>query len=252
MENYPMALKKRGTAPAKKSTASAKTSTPVAETAVGAVMQHARAKLTISVKRRLPDGSEVFLAPGLEQDCAPEDLAATYAELTEQVNTWMDTLLEAYPDSDPIEDEDEEAEDDDEDDEDDDGEAEDEDGEDDPTEEEILKMNKKAVQELAAAYEIELEETVLAKMRKELIEALFAEDDEDDEDDEDGEAEDEDGEAEDGDLYDEDELKTMKLDELQEIVTGWEMELLDFKKGTKLPAKKAAYIKHILEAQEEE
>lgn len=72
-------------------------------------------KLTLSVKRRMPDGSEVFIAPGIERHCSTEDRTAVRAEVTEEIQSWITELLELYPDSDPIEDEeegDEEADDD--------------------------------------------------------------------------------------------------------------------------------------------
>ncbi len=212
----------------------------------------AKAKLTISVKRRLANGDEVFIAPGLEMECSADALEAAQSDVTDRVNAWMDALLEAYPDADPM-DEDEEAEDEDEDegDEGDEGDDEDEEG-DDPTEAEIKKMKKPELLELAEAYEIELEAKTVAKMRDELIEALFSDEDEDeDEDEDDAEDGDEDDGEEEG-LWTEEELDALKLSELQEIVESWELEGPTVKKGTKLAAKKAAYIEYILEAQDEE
>ena len=238
-----MAIKKKGTSPAKKSSAA-----NVAETAIGtalAITMMGKAKLTISAKRRLSDGTEIFIAPGIELDCARDDLDATQAAVTERVNGWMEELLAQYPDSDPIDDDDEEEEEADDEEEEDEADDEEEDeAEDDLTEADIKKMKKADLVALAEEYEIELEETAVAKMRVELIDALFSEEEEEEADDED--------EEEDEDAWSEEELSEMKLDQLQEILDGWELNHPSIKKGTKLAAKKAAYIEAILEAQEEE
>lgn len=226
----------------------------VLDAAVGAVFV-GKAKLTISVKRRLSNGDEVFIAPGIELDGLAEDLDATKATVTDHVNGWLDDLLAAYPDSDPIDDE-EEEEADDEEEEDDDADADDEDEDDDDeegedlTEDEIKKMKKAELETLAEECEIELESTKVADMRKELIEALFEEDDEDDEEEADDADDEDDEDGEEG--YTEDELKATDLKDLQEIVDGWGLDHPSVKKGAKLAVKKKAYIKTILEAQEEE
>jgi hypothetical protein len=205
----------------------------------------AKAKLTLSVKRRLANGDEVFIAPGLEMDCSADAMDAAMEDVTAKVNGWMDTLLEAYPDNDPIEADEDEEEADEEADEDEDEEEADEEDEDEITEEDIAKMKLADLKKLAADYEIELTSKKVADVREELLEALF-EDEQADEEDED-EDEDEDEEA-----FTEEDLDAMKLSELQELVDEWEIEHPTFKKGTKLPAKKAAYIALILEVQDEE
>lgn len=210
----------------------------------------ATAKLTISVKRRLPDGSEVFIAPGIEVQCPEHELDPKQAEVTERIQSWMDSLISLYPDSDPIDGaEDEEDEDETEEDETEDEDEGDEDGgeEDDLTEDDIRKMKKADLVALAKDYEIKLESTKVPDMKEELIAELFEEGDEEDED-EDGD-EDEDDEDEEG--YTEAELKEMKLGELTDIAEEWELDV-DVPKGAKMAAKKKLYIEAILEAQEED
>ena len=144
-----MPIKKKGKAPAAKAKAKVEEAAEaVLDAAVGAVFV-GKAKLTISVKRRLSNGDEVFIAPGIELDGLAEDLDATKATVTDHVNGWLDDLLAAYPDSDPIDDEEEEDDDaDDEEEEDDDADADDEDEDDDDeegedlTEDEIKKNEK--------------------------------------------------------------------------------------------------------------
>lgn len=241
-----MAIKRKGKAPAK---SKVEESEAAIGEAISAVFM-GKAKLTISVKRRLANGDEVFIAPGIELDGPSEDLDATTAEVTSRVNAWMDELLEAYPDSDPIDDEDEEEEADDEDGDDDEADAED--GEEDElTEDDINGMKLADLKKLAKEYEIELESKKVADVRAEMIEALF--DDEEEGDEEGDEEEDEDGDdEEEGDAYTEEELEELDLKDLQEICESWELEGPTIKKGTKLGAKKAKYIAYILEAQEEE
>lgn len=212
---------------------------------------HGNAKLTISMKRRLPNGDEVFIAPGVELGGDAADIDETIATVTEKVNGWMEDLLATYPDADPIDEADEEEEEADEEEE-----PEEEEGEeeDELTEADVKKMTKKQLEELAEEFGFEFEETTLAKMRKEAIDAIFAEDEEGEEEEEpeDEEGEDEEGEEEEGEAYDEDELKELKLEQLQEILTDWEIDHPTFKKGTSVVLKKKAYVKAILEAQEEE
>lgn len=240
-----MAPRRTGKSPAAK----AKASAPSEASALA--VHSATAKLTVSIKRRLSNGDEVFIAPGVEKQCSPDELDTVQAEVSERVHAWLDELLEAYPDADPI-DEDEEGEYEDEDELEDEEADEDEDGEDDEDEEDlteadIRKMKKGELQALAEEYEYELEAKTVKDMRDELIEVLFTEDE-----DEDGEDEEEDDEGEDEEAFDEEELSEMKLAQLQEIVDGWELEHPKFSKTAKLPAKKKAYIALILEAQEEE
>jgi hypothetical protein len=257
-----MALKTKGRKPA----ATAKAETATEDMTVPATM--AKAKLTVSVKRRMANGDEVFIAPGIELDCTADGLDAAQEEVSTRVHGWLDTLLSEYPDSDPIEDDEDEAEDDEEDeDEADDEEAED---EDDLTEDDVRKMKKADLVKLAADYKITLKSKSVGDMRDELIAALF-EEDEDDEDgddedeadeadeDEDDESEDEaddededheDGDDEDEDAYTEEELSAMKLGDLQEIMEAWELKHPKLPKDAKLAAKKKAYIKAILDAQE--
>ena len=91
-----------------KATAS-KSSAPAPESA-GDGDADATVKLTISVKRRMPDGSEVFIAPGMERRCSDADREAVRAAMTEEVQGWVTELLELYPDTDPIEDSEGDAE----------------------------------------------------------------------------------------------------------------------------------------------
>ena len=213
----------------------------------------ATAKLTVSVKRRMTGGAEIFIAPGIEMHCTVDELDATQLDVETRVNKWVDTLLAAYPDDDPLEDD--EAEDEEDADEEDEDEDEDEAEASDVTEDQIKKMKKADLTALAEEYEIELEGTTVKDIREELIAALFEEAEEDEDEDEEAEDEDEDEDEDEGgedDLYEESELKAMKLDALQEICASWEIGDPTIKKGAKLPVKKAAYIAHILEAQKEE
>lgn len=207
------------------------------------------AKLTISIKRRLPNGDEVFLAPGIEIGGDADAIDETIATVTEKVNGWMENLLAAYPDSDPVDDEDE-ADEEEEGDEEEEAEEEGDEEEEELTEADVKKMTKKQLEQLAEDFEFEFEEKVLGKMRTEAIEILFAEEGEEEEETEE-EEEAEEGEEEEVEAYEEDELKALKLEQLQEILTDWEIDHPTFKKGTQLPAKKKAYIKAILEGQEE-
>lgn len=214
----------------------------------------ATAKLTLSLKRRLSNGDEVFIAPGIEMHCGVDELDAKQAEVQERVTGWLTELTEAFPDAEledeDDEDEDEEDEDDedeDEDDEDDGDDEDDEDDEDELTEEEIEGMALKDLKAVVKEYELDIKVTGMKKadLAEAIIEALFADEDEEDEDD------DEDGDDEDDeDAYTEDELEEMKLADLQEIADEWEMEHPKLKKGTPVAKKKAAYIKAILEEQE--
>lgn len=215
----------------------------------------ATAKLTVSIKRRLGNGDEVFLAPGIELSCAPDELDAKQAEVTERVHGWVENLLALYPD--PTDD----AEDADEDDAEDDTEDADEDGDEDEdglSEEDIDAMDKKGLQALIKEHELEIEgaaKMAVKALREAVKEALFSEDEDEDADD-DAEDEDEDGEDEDGDEdsagYTDEELKAMKLEELQEICKEWDIGTPKLAKGADLKAKKAAYIKHVKAAQEAE
>ncbi|QXN72547.1 hypothetical protein RCTIPTONUS_77 [Rhodobacter phage RcTiptonus] len=58
----------------------------------------------------MPDGSEVFIAPGMERRCSDADREAVRAAMTEEVQGWVTELLELYPDTDPIEDSEGDAE----------------------------------------------------------------------------------------------------------------------------------------------
>lgn len=246
-----MAIKKKGRAPAAKAKAA-----PEAETIESVTTMMATAKLTVSVKRRLTTGDEIFIAPGIEMHCDADALDETQLAVTDRVNAWVDQLLEAYPDSDPIEDAEDEDEDEDLDEDEDEDEAEDEAAEEWPDEATIRKMKKADLLALAEEAEVELEGTTVKELRDELIEILHAEEeaDEDDED-EDEDADEDEDEAEDGDesdLYTEEELDDLKLEELQEIVEEWEVKHPRFKKGTSVTAKKAKYVELILATQDEE
>ena len=203
----------------------------------------ATAKLTISIKRRLGNGDEVFIAPGVEVHCTEAELDAKQAEVTERVNGWMEQLLATYPDPTDELEEDEEADEeaDEEEAEDEEEEAED---EDEFTEDDIAKMAKKDLVALIKEHELEVDTKLAIKeLRAAVIEALFEEEGE--EEDEDEESDEEEGEA-----YDEAELKAMKLEELQGIVESWGIDHPKLAKGIAVGAKKTAYIKHILAQQE--
>ncbi len=215
----------------------------------------ATVKLTVSIKRRLGSGDEVFIAPGIELHCAPDELDAKQAEVTDRVNSWMETLLAAYPD--PADADEGETDDETEDADEDEAEDADEDEEgEDLTEEEIDGMDKKALLALIKEQEVEIDgasKMGVKDLREAVKEALFAEADEDEDADEDGDDEDEDAEGEDeGAGYTEAELKPMKLEELQDICTDWGIGNPKLAKGADLKTKKAAYIKHILANQEVE
>jgi hypothetical protein len=240
-----MALKRKGRAPAAKAK-----SEPVAEASEISVVNGATAKLTVSIKRRMANGDEVFIAPGVEMHCAADELDETQATVTERVHKWMDELLQAYPDADPLDDEDDEA--DDEEDEADEDDEEDEEDEDDLSEADVKKMKKAELLELIEEEELEIETKGMsvADLKAAIIEELFSEEDEEDEDEEDADDEDEDDEDEEG--YTEEELAELDLKDLQEIVDAWELDHPKFKKGVKLAAKKKAYIALIIEAQDED
>lgn len=242
-----MAIKKSGKAPAARAKPES-SSAAVSESAVLGTIATDTVKLTVSIKRRLSNGDEVFIAPGVEMHCAHEDVDATKEKVTASVNAWMEELLSQYPDVDPIDAADEE----DEEDEEDEAEEDDADEEEELTDDDIKAMKKPELVALAKEMEIELESTTVAKMRDELIEALFDEEEEDEDADEDEEDEDEDEADEDEEELTEEDLKAMKLDELQTMCDEYEIDHPKLKKGAKLPEKKAAYVKHIMESLEEE
>jgi hypothetical protein len=219
-------------------------------------LNSATVKLTVSIKRRLGSGDEVFIAPGIEMHCAVEDLDATQESVTERVNGWMEKLLADYPDpADADDDEAEEAEDDAAEDDEEEA-ADDEEG---LSEEDIAGMDKKALLALIKEQEIEIDgaaKMAVKALREAVIEALFSDDDgeedgDEEEADEDAE-DDEDGDGDDAGGYTEAELKAMKLEELQEICDTWEIDNPKLAKGADLKTKKAAYIKHILASQDAE
>ena len=239
-------------------TAAAKSAKPAAKSEASASALSsatlAKAKLTVSLKRRLANGDEIFLAPGIEMDCTSDTLDATQAEVATRVNAWMETLLEAYPepslddDEEDEETEDEEAEDEEE-------EAEeDEEEEVEVSEEEIAKMPLKELKELIkeAGLDIDPKGMKLADLREAVTEALFG--DEDEEGDEEDEEEDEEGDEEEGDEDElsEEDLRAMKLNELQELCEEWGIGEPKIKKGTSLKDKKELYVQHIMEHSEEE
>lgn len=206
---------------------------------------NASAKLTVSVKRRLGNGDEVFIAPGIEISCTPDTLDETQAAVTERVNAWMDTLLETYPD--PTDAEDEEVEDDEPDDEE---EGDEEEG-DDITEEDVAAMKLADLKALIKAEELDVETkgVKLADLREAVADALFG-DEEEAEDEEEADEEDEEPEDEEEELSEAD-LKGMKLAELQELVDEWEMEHPKMPKTAKSSVqKKAVYVKYIMENME--
>ncbi len=223
----------------------------------------AKAKLTVSVKRRLANGDEVFIAPGLEMDCTPDALDETQLTVTERLNAWMETMLEAYPDADLDDEEDEEEADEEieEEDEDEDEEDEDEDEEDEDeleiSEEDIAKMKLSDLKGLIkeAGLKIDPKGMKVADLREAVLDALFEEEGGDEEDEEDEEELDEEEEADeeeaDEDEITEEDLQGMKLKELQALCDNWGIGEPDIPKGTKLADKKDLYVEYIMENAEE-
>jgi hypothetical protein len=211
----------------------------------------ATVKLTVSLKRKLGNGDEIFMAPGIEIQCAPEDLDAKQVEITDRVHGWLDSLTAEFPDPTDDAEEGEAAADDDEEapaaDDDDEGEG--------LTAEDIDGMDKKALIALIEENELEIEGAAkmkVADLREAVKEAAglgedAGEEDESSDDDEDGE-----DAGEEADVYTAEDLKTMKLVDLQAIVDAWEIAHPTIKKGADTIAKKAAYVKYILAQQEEE
>lgn len=242
-----MAIKRvTGKKPAPASAAAEAETTATVST--GAPM--ATAKLTISIKRRLNDGTEVFIAPGIELQGPADELDATQAAVAERVNGWLQELLADYPDAaEGGEEAEEEAA---EEEEAADEEAADEDEEEGVTEEEIRAMSLADLKAFIKENELEIETKglKLADLREAVIEALSGDEDAEEEAAEDEDADEEAEEEAEG--VSEDDLKKMKLEELQALCEEWEIGEPEVKKGAALPAKKAAYIKHIMAAQTEE
>jgi hypothetical protein len=219
-------------------------------------------KHTVSVKQRTEVGDEVFISVGQEYHNVPLDEEDSYKEkLSTAISEWLETRVstiagaafESY--SDPEEgvadsEDEEEAE-----------ESEDENDEDELTIEDVQAMKVGELRELIEAHELDVDPKLKVKeLREAIIAELFAEEDEDeeseedDEEDEDEESEEDEGDEEEGDEeeeepYTEDELKALKLAELQEIAEAWELKV-KHKKGADLKAKKADFVKAIIEAQE--
>ena len=232
----------------------------------------ATVKLTVSVKRRLGNGDEVFFAPGMELVVTPEEFAAAKEQVTNTLEAWVAELTEKFPDPADAEDDAQDTDDGDDEDDDDDDEGEE------LTEDEIKAMSKKDL--LALIKEQELEIDGAAKMTvKELREAVFEalagdEDDDDDDDDSDEDSDDDDDDEDDDDddddsdedsddddddeddeegddePYTEAELKAMKLSELQEIADSWALKHPKLDKAAKVKEKIAAYVKLILKNQD--
>lgn len=251
-----MALKPKvgGKAPAAKPASKASAAPADEPMALVSAGPMATAKLTVSLKRKLGNGDEVFIAPGIEVQCAPEELDAKQAEVAERVKGWLDGLVADFPD--PTDDADDSTEDEagDED-----GEAEDGDEDEDGlTAEDIDGMDKKALIALIKENELDVEgasKMKLDDLREAVKEACGMNDEDGEAEDDEAGDDDEDGDGEDGDDeggYTEDELKKMSLEDLQEVCNSWEIGDPVFKKGTKpdLKTKKAAYVKHILAAQD--
>ena len=270
-----MAIRKAGKRPATKETKEAE-----APESASHPFHMAKAKLTMSMKRRLPDGSEIFVAPGIECDCSLDDLDATQADVEARVTGWMTTLMEAFPDSelddddeeeeddeeedDEVEADDEEEEDEDEAEEEADEEEEDDEEEDDEEEEElevseedIAKMKLAELKALIkdAGLDLDAKGMKVAELREAVADELFGEAEEEDEDEDEDEVDDEEEEddgEEDGDELTEEDLQEMKLAELQALCEEYEIEEPSMPRGAKLSAKKKLYIDAILNADEEE
>jgi hypothetical protein len=229
-------------------------------------------KQTISVKQRTEVGDEVFISVGQEYHNVPvAEADAMKATLDESLSAWLETRVssvagaafESYSDpekgvAESEDDEEEGAE-----------AADDEEADDELTIEDVQAMKVGELRELIEAHELDVDPKLKVKeLREAVIAALFEEEDEEeaDEEEEDEEAEEEDEESEEGDEeeededeeeeseegdepYTEDELKALKLAELQEIAEAWELKV-KHKKGADLKAKKADFVKAILEAQE--
>lgn len=238
-----MAVKSRGKKPA---------ATTKAE---GELIMSDVVKLTVSVKRRLANGDEIFIAPGMERHHAPGEAAEARAALQEDVDAWLTELLEAYPDVDLDEDDDDGDYDDDEDADDEDDEDEDdvENGEDEddvPSEEEIAKMKVADLKALVEDYELDVDPKGMKvkELREAVIDALYGEDEDDDDVDDDDQDDDEDDEDE----ITEEDLEEMSVSELEELCEENEIDLPKYRRGAKAAAKKKALIAHILEVMEEE
>jgi hypothetical protein len=244
-----MALRKAGKRPAAKEA----NDSPESSTSP---THMAKVKLTMSMKRRLPDGVEIFVAPGIECDCAMDDLDAVQADVEARVTGWITTLMEAYPDSE-LDDEDEEEEDEEADEEEADEEEEDED-ELEVSEEDIAKMKLAELKTLIkdAGLELDPKGMKVAELREAVADELFGEaeeeDEDEDEDEEEVDEEEADEEEEDGDELTEEDLQEMKLAELQALCEEYEIEEPSMPRGAKLSAKKQLYIDAILNADEED
>lgn len=232
-------------------------------------------KHTVSMKQRNEVGDEVFISVGQEYSGVPLDQEddmkqklsdAVAAMLEDRVKAIAGAAFESYsdPDEGEVDDEDEA-----EDEADEEEEGDDEEDGDELTYEDVAAMKIGELRELIKEHELDVDPKLKVKeLREAVLAELFAED-EDDEDedeeeadeedeadneeeseDEDDEDEEEDEEEDDEEPYTEDELKALKLTELQEIAEVWELEV-KLKKGADLKAKKAAYIKAIMSAQED-
>jgi len=225
-------------------------------------------KQTVSVKQRTEVGDEVFISVGQEYHNVPVSEAdALKATLDQSISDWLEARVssvagaafESYTDPEKGV-----AETDDEDETEADEEEADDEADDELTIEDVQAMKVGELRELIEAHELDVDPKLKVKeLREAIIAALFEEEDEEEDEADDEEADDEaddeeaedeeEDEEEDGDEedepYTEDELKALKLAELQEIAEAWELKV-KHKKGADLKAKKADFVKAILEAQE--
>jgi hypothetical protein len=224
-------------------------------------------KHTVSVKQRTEVGDEVFISVGQEYHNVPLGEEGDYKEkLSDSISAWLETRVstiagaafESYADP-----EEGVADTDDEDEDEADEEAEDEEADDELTIEDVQAMKVGELRELIEAHELDVDPKLKVKeLREAVVAALFEEDEEADEDEEDEDEEDEDeadeesedededeDEDEEEEPYTEDELKALKLTELQEIAEAWELKV-KHKKGADLKTKKADFVKAIIQAQE--
>lgn len=270
-----MAIKKKvqGKAPEKAEKSSAKAADTKTSKA-GLLGTAATVKLTVSVKRRLGNGDEVFFAPGMELHVAPEDFSAAKEQVTNTLEAWVAELTEKFPDPADAEDDADDADDSDDDDDAEDDADDDEDG---LTEDDVKGMAKKELLALIKEQELEIDGAAkmgVKELRDAVVEALFSDDDDDSDDDDadddddsddddsdddsDDDADDDDDDDDDDDsdddgdddLYTEAELKGMKLAELQEIVDEWKIKHPKYAKDAKSKDKIGIYVKHILKHQE--
>jgi hypothetical protein len=245
-------------------------------------------KQTVSVKQRSEVGDEVFVSVGQEFHNVPVDQADEYkTKLDAAISDWLTaritsvagSVFDSYSDPDEgkaeietdfgkkLEETKAKAHAEDADESDDSEESEE---SDELTYDDVAAMKAPELRALIKEYDLDVDSKLgIKELREAVLAALFEDDESEDEESEDEESEDEESEDEESEdeesedeesddesddeqdePYTEEELKGMKLSELQEIAEAWEVEVT-MKKGADLKAKKTAYINAILKFQEE-